>query len=182
MTQPSLESELAAMRAAAPNAEVLAAQMDQELTAFEEVMRRAQPHWQTRMPGRDWTPAQEADHTIRVNEGSGRLVRLLLSDKPMRPLPRQEGEVRNGRRVAPANTEPGPEQPLDALIERHTATRVLLTDVRAKADPERTAHHPFLGDLDALDWLRMAAYQTRHHRQTLQAGLDRLDAGERAED
>lgn len=179
--QPSLEEELRSLQAIYPDPEVLAQQMDLELTAFKETMRAAQPHWQTRMPGRDWTPAQEAEHTILVNEGTGRLVRLLLSDKPLRDAPKQQGELRDGRRLAPAGTQPGPELPLDVLMARHAATRPLLAGVRAEPDPARTFHHPFLGMLDAMDWLRMAAYQTRHHRQTLQAGLDRLNTGERAD-
>ena len=71
-----------------------------------------------------------------------------------------------------------PDQSLEALLERHAATRTLL-EVHAEADAARTLYHPFMDDLDALDWLRMAAYQTRHHRLSIQAGLDRLNAGQK---
>ena len=49
-----------------------------------------------------------------------------------------------------------------------------LLAVAAPADPGRTFYHPFMGQLDALDWLRMAAYQTRHHRQAVERGLAAL--------
>jgi hypothetical protein len=178
--QPSAQDRLAALRAAYPTPEAVTSGMQRELDAFEQTMRGAAAHWGTRMPGRDWTPAQEAEHTILVNEGTGKVVRLLLSGRPLRDTPQFPGQIRDGRWLAPPGTEPGPEQPLEALLARHAATCPLLAGVQAGPDPERTFPHPFLGNIDALDWLRMAAGQTGHHRRTLQAGLDRLDAGERA--
>lgn len=179
MTQPGIQDELAALRAAYPTPEATAQGMRRELEAFEATLRRAAAHWGEPMPGRTWTPAQEAEHTILVNEGVGRLVRLLLSGKPLREVPHQPGRVEKGRRVAPPGTEPGPGEGLEELLARHAATFPLLAGVRAEPDPERTWPHAFLGRLDALDWLRMAAWQTGHHRRTLGAGLDRLEAGER---
>lgn len=180
MTPLEEDFSVAALRAAYPDPDALPREMRRELEALAEVMRAAEPHWHTRMPGRTWTPAQEAEHTILVNEGSGRVVRLLLSGRAVRPAPQDPGRTENGRRLAPQGTLPGDEgQPLGALLARHAASAALL-EVQAAPDPERTFYHAFLGPLDALDWLRMAAWQTRHHRQTLQAGLNRLNAGERA--
>lgn len=179
----SVEEQLASLSAVYPTPEALITGMRQELTAFEATMRGAAPYWNTRMPGRDWTPAQEADHTIIINEGTGRLVRLLLSDKPLREPPQEPGVTEGGRRLAPASTLPGPDQPLETLLARHAATYALL-EVHAEPDPERTFYHPFMGKIGALDWLRMAAYQTRHHRLSLQAGVDQLAnaaGGERKE-
>ncbi|WP_216326494.1 DinB family protein [Deinococcus aestuarii] len=180
MTQSSLQDELVALRAALPTPGAVAAELDRELTAFADMMRAAEPRWHTPMPGRTWTPAQEAEHTVLVNEGTARVVRLLGSDRPLRETPRQEGRTENGRRLAPQGTEPGPGEDLAPLLARNEATRPLLAGVRAAPDPERTFPHPFLGMLDALDWLRMAAAQTRHHRATMRAGLDRLGARDRA--
>lgn len=177
---PSTQEELAALRAALPTPEAVSSRLRRELGAFEQAMHAAAAHWHTRLPGRDWTPAQEIEHTILVNEGTGRVVRLLLSGKPLRDVAVAPGQLRDGRRVAPAGTEPGPDQPLDTLLARHAASRALLEEVQADPDPQRTFPHPFLGQIDALDWLRMAAGQTGHHRRTLQAGLDRLNAGEPA--
>ena len=169
----SIEEQLASLSAVYPTPEALVEGMRQELGAFEATMNGAAPYWHTRMPGRDWTPAQEADHTILINEGTGKLVRLLLSGKPLRETEEQPGVVEGGRRIAPPGTEPGPDQPLETLLARHATTRALL-EVHADPDPERTFYHPFMGKIGALDWLRMAAYQTRHHRLSMQAGVDRL--------
>lgn len=169
----SVEEQLASLKADYPTPEALITAMEQELGAFESTMRWAAPYWNTVMPGRDWTPAQEADHTITINEGTGKLVRLLLSDKPLREAPQRPGVTEGGRRLAPPGTEPGPDQPLETVLQRHAATRPLL-EVHAESDPGRTFYHPFMGMLGALDWLRMAAYQTRHHRLSMQAGVDRL--------
>ena len=176
--QASIQDQLTALRSAYPGPEALLGSMSQELGAFEGVMRAAVPHWNTRLPGRGWTPAQEADHTILVNEAGGKIVRLLLSDKPLREVVRQPGQTQGLGRIAPPFLEPGPDQPLEALLERHAATRILL-EVHAEPDATRTFYHPFMDDIDALDWLRMAAYQTRHHRLSMQAGLDRLNAGQK---
>ncbi|GAA5512161.1 hypothetical protein Dcar01_00875 [Deinococcus carri] len=181
MTQPSPQEQVAALRTAFPTSEVLAQRLEQELDAFEQTLRAALPHWDTRMPDRTWSPAQEAEHTILVNEGTGRIVRLLLSEKPLRPTPQEPGRTtEDGRRLAPAGLEPGPEQPLEALLARHAATRALLEQVRAEANPGRTFFHPFMGMLDAQDWLRMTTWHTGSHRRSLQRGLERLNAGEPA--
>ncbi|GHF46552.1 hypothetical protein HNQ07_002417 [Deinococcus metalli] len=171
---PSEQEQLAALRAAYPTPEDLVSRMHRELDALEAVIRAAAPHWTTVLPGREWTPAQEAEHTVIINEGTGRLARLLLSDKAIRQPPEVPGEYREGRRQAPANTIPAGDHTPEQVLERHAATRELLT-VTAPADPTRTYYHPFMGQLDALDWLRMAAYQTRHHRQAIERGLAGLN-------
>ena len=89
---PSEQEQLAALRAAYPTPEDLISRMHRELDALDAVIRSAAPYWTTVQPGRDWTPAQEAEHTIVINEGSGRLVRGLLSDKEIRPPPEVPGK------------------------------------------------------------------------------------------
>ncbi|WP_412027206.1 DinB family protein [Deinococcus yunweiensis] len=173
MTLPTEQEQMAALRAAYPTPDDLVSRMYRELDAFEAVIRAAAPHWNTVQPGREWTPAQELEHAIIINEGTGRLVRLLRSDKEIRQPPQVPGEYRSGKRQAPATTIPAGDQTPEQLLERHAATRDLLA-VAAPADPGRTFYHPFMGQLDALDWLRMAAYQTRHHRQAVERGLAAL--------
>ncbi|PNY82952.1 DinB family protein [Deinococcus koreensis] len=177
MTQPSLnaQEQMVALRAAYPTPEFVAERLGQELGELEATIRAAQAHWHTPMPGREWTPAQEAEHAVLVNEGSGKLARLLLSDKPIRQPPEVYGVLRDGRRVAPPGTEPVGDQTPEALLARSAATRELLT-VHAPANPERTYFHPYMGQIDALDWLRMAAYHTRHHRKAMERGLAALSA------
>lgn len=177
MTLPNAEEQLAELHALYPTAEVMADRLRRELDAFEQTMREAETVWDRQMPNREWSPAQEAEHVILVNEGTVRVVRLLLSDKPLRAMPEQPGRTVNGRRLAPEGTEPGPGQPLDTLLERHAAARARLEEFRPDPDPSRTFYHPFLGRLDALDWLRMTTWHIRNHRKAMQVGLERLKAG-----
>ncbi|WP_027483188.1 DinB family protein [Deinococcus pimensis] len=151
----------------------VAARLEQELDAFERAAASAQDRWDTLMPHRAWTYAQEAEHIVVVNEGSARIARLLLSDRPLRPVEVPRGQLANGRRLAPEAMLPGPGQPWTALRERHAASReALLTAARQGHEtPDRTFPHPFMDDLDALGWLRMAAYHTRHHRRQLEKSV-----------
>jgi len=145
--------------------------LEEELQAFSAVMRLAAPHWHTPLPGRAWSPAQEAEHVVLVNESAGRLVGLLLSDRPLRALPQVPGRTENGRRLAPPGTEPGSGEALETLLDRHARSSALLAEFRPEPDPARTFVHPFLGPLDALDWLRMAAWHMGHHRRAMERGL-----------
>lgn len=172
MTQIDFAGNAAVLRALGISADEVRARLTRELGAFEAAVLAAQPRWQERLPGREWTAAQESEHVILVNEGTARVVALLLSDRPLRPVPAVPGEMRDGRRQAPASLVPGPDQPWEALRERHAAVRKALLGAAARAtdDPGRRFFHPFMGELTALDWLRMAALHMRHHRQHLQAG------------
>lgn len=180
MTSPHAEEQLVLLRATYPTSAVLAEQLARELAAFEQALRMAASHWHTLLPGRAWTPAQEAEHTILVNEGTGRIVRLLLSDRPLRAGPQEPGRTENGKRLAPAGTEPGPGEELGVLLARHAAAAARLRELHAAPNPERTFVHPFLGPLDALDWLRMATWHTRHHCQAIARGLAQLTGDEPA--
>lgn len=152
--------------------------LERELDAFEAAVARAGSRWNEPLPGRTWTAAQEAEHVILVNEGTARIVGLLASDRPLRPVPAVPGELVEGRRRAPASLHPGPGQAWSELEERHAASRAALLSgaERATEDPERRFFHPFLGDLTALDWVRMVGSHVRHHRKQLEAG-GRRDEG-----
>lgn len=153
--------------------------LERELDAFEAAVARSGGRWHDALPNRTWTAAQEAEHVILVNESTARIVALLNSDKALRPVPIVPGEVVEGRRQAPAAVQPGPGQAWVELEERHAASRAALLGhvERATDDPERRFFHVFLGDLTALDWLRMAAYHVRHHRRQLEAGGGMRDEG-----
>lgn len=170
---PGAQEQMAALRSAYPTPEFVAERLREELGELDATIRAARAHWHTPLPGRAWTPAQEAEHAVLVNEGSGKLARLLLSDKPIRQPPEVYGVLRDGRRVAPPGTEPAGDRTPDDLLARSAATRELLTVV-APANPQRTYFHPYMGQIDALDWLRMAAYHTRHHRKAMERGLAAL--------
>ncbi|MDL2345844.1 DinB family protein [Deinococcus sp. MIMF12] len=172
MTQPQEDwAQAAAMlRRLGTTGDEVAARLKRELDAFEAAVTRSQDRWHERLPGREWTAAQEAEHVILVNESSARIAGLLASDRPLRAAPRDPGVEVGGKRQAPEGTRPGPDQPWDALAGRHAAVREQLLTLAERAGdaPERTFFHPFMGDLTALDWLRMAAYHVGHHRRQLE--------------
>ncbi|MFC6661912.1 hypothetical protein [Deinococcus multiflagellatus] len=60
-----------------------------ELDAFEAHLRGRETDWTRVQPGRDWTPAQEAEHVALINESITRVLALLLSDREVRPAPRR---------------------------------------------------------------------------------------------
>ena len=185
MTQPeyedlAYEERVAWLRAFGKSPPDVAERLERELMAYAAAAGRAAPHWHTQMPDRTWTPAQESEHVVLVNEGSAKVARLLLSDKALRPTPQHpiEADVQ-GRRLAPPGTVPGEGQAWDALLGRHNAVQAALMAAARQAPEasERRFWHGAMGELTALDWLRMAAYHTRHHRKKLEAGLSALEAG-----
>ncbi|THF70104.1 DinB family protein [Deinococcus sp. Arct2-2] len=146
------------------------ARLERELDAFERAVAAVQPHWHTTLPQRAWTAAQESDHIIRVNAGTARIAALLLSDKPLRPTDQTPGVMVDGKRKAPAGLEPGPDQAWDALSGAHAQTRAALLQAAAHAPEtsDRTYFHPYMGELTALEWLKMATLHMRHHRKQLE--------------
>ncbi len=180
MTQTEYVERVRSLRAFGQSPAEVAERLERELGTFEQTAQRAQRHWHTRLPERDWTPAQESEHVILVNEGTAKVAALLLSDKPLRPVEQQPVVAdAQGKRRAPAATVPEHEQPWEALSERYQTVGAVLqaAALRAPEDAERKFWHPAMGELTALDWLRMAAYHTRHHRKLLAAGLERLEGG-----
>lgn len=144
---------------------------------FESALQQQQDHWLAPPAEGRWSPAQVTEHVLIVNEGVARIVALLLSGKPLRPGGSAPGETVDGRRVAPAGLEPGEGQAWEELQGRWVGSRAALVALGnrvSQADLSRTFHHPFLGEIDAHDWLRMATYHTRHHRRQLE---ERLPAG-----
>ncbi|MBB5233949.1 DinB family protein [Deinococcus budaensis] len=170
MTQAEWSGSVATLRSLGSSPAEVGARLERELNAFEAAVAAAQPRWHQRLPGREWTAAQESEHVILVNESSARIAALLVSDRALRPTPQVPGEQIGGKRVAPPGTVPGPDQPWEALAGRHAAARAALLAglERATDNPERTFFHPFMGELTALDWLRMAAYHVGHHRRQLE--------------
>ena len=139
----------------------MAERLEREYSQFAASVARAQPYWHTLLPDRTWTPAQEAEHTILVSEGSAKVAALLLSDKPLRPTPHEHvASDAQGRRVAPPGTVPGEGQTWSELEARHAASLIALQSAarRAQDGSERKFWHGAMGELTALDWLRMAAY------------------------
>ncbi|GGK26253.1 hypothetical protein GCM10008955_20010 [Deinococcus malanensis] len=146
------------------------ARLAAELDAFEAELRTRQADWSVTQPGREWSPAQEAEHVLLINEGITRLVGLLMSDRELRPLPQTPGVLKEGRRQAPAHTLPSPHGLAWADLEGRWAehrTRLEAAAAQLRDVPERTMWHPFYGELDALNWMRMVAGHLDSHRRLL---------------
>lgn len=179
MTEPGPQEQMASLRTFYASPEKLVSQLREELDALAGTIWAATAQWQAVMPEREWTPAQEAEHALMVAEGTGKVVRLLRSEKPLQAQPEVPVEVIGGKRKAPPGTVPTGEFTPEQLLARLEAVRPGL-NVVAEANPARTFYHPAMGHLDALDWLRMAAWHTRHHRQAIQRGLKALSANDAA--
>ncbi|WP_424949398.1 DinB family protein [Deinococcus sp.] len=151
------------------------------LRRFAASIPEHQSHWQGAPAEGRWSPAQVTEHVLLVNEGVSKIVSLLLSDKPLRPVPTTPGETVGGKRVAPAGLEPAAAMGWAELEPRWQASMALLTGLAARlegADLSRRYFHPFLGELDAHDWTRMATFHTRHHRRQLSEGQPEERAAE----
>lgn len=184
MTQTKYASQMAWLLTFGHTPAQVAERLALEQRNFEDAAVRAQPHWHAPLPQRTWTPAQEAEHVILVAESSAKIAALLLSDKPLRNMPQTPIVTdAQGRRQAPAGTVPGQGQPWEALSKRATAVGETLQaaalnapDDAATGAADRKFWHQAMGELTALDWLRMTAFHTRHHRKKLEAGLKQLEA------
>ncbi|MFC6801424.1 DinB family protein [Deinococcus caeni] len=87
--------------------------------------------------------------------------------------PRAPGETTpDGRRVAPPHTRPSDTGlAWEDLDTRWAQSRAGLERTAAdlRATPGRTLWHPFFGELDAMDWMRMVAIHLNNHRKQLEA-------------
>lgn len=146
------------------------ANIRQEAEAFGAHLRTRQADWQQVQAGREWSPAQEAEHVMAIGDAASGAIRLLLSDKPLRAMPQISGKLVDGKRQAPEFSLPTTGLPWDELDQRWTAhqTALLALADEIRATPGRTFWHPFLGELDALDWMRSLVGHLRGHRQLLE--------------
>ena len=149
--------------------------LEREFSALNDAFLARQADWSQVQQGREWTPAQEAEHIILINEAGMKAVRLLCSERELRPIPQESGLLKDGTRQSPPFAVPGAGLTWDDLTAeagRWNAHRAALTALAEQAtdDSARTLWHPFLGQLGAHDWLRSLGAHMRHHRQLLQRG------------
>lgn len=142
-----------------------------ELDAFEAELRTREADWMATQPGREWSPAQEVEHVIKINAGITRLLGLLLSERELRPMPQTPGVLKDGKRQAPDHSLPGDtglnwNSWQEVWSEHRAALEAVAADVRET--PGRTAWHPYFGELDALNWVRMVAAHLHSHRELLE--------------
>ncbi len=147
------------------------ASLKRELGALTDELRKRQDDWATVQAGRDWSPAQDAEHIIKVSDAGGQAARLLLSDKEIRPFPQVPATLKDGKRQAPDFTLPSAGgltwEELDTKWAEHGQRLTELAD-QIRETPGRTLWHPYFGELDALDWLRASIGHLRGHRELLQ--------------
>ena len=151
--------------------EQISAELHKALERFQVALPECQGHWlSSPAPGR-WSPAQVTEHVLMVNEVVAEIAAQLLSQTPRLPPPSGPGQVIGGKRVSPERLEPGPGAAWADLAGRWQTACERLNAVSARlqdADLSRRYAHPFLGEIDAHDWLRMATFHTRHHRRQLE--------------
>lgn len=149
-------------------------ELERELALLDAHLRSRHADWTQVLPGRAWSPAQEAEHALLIAEAGARAVRLLLSARPLRPVAHEPGTLVDGQRQSPAFAVPGTEgltwEALDGRWAAHVADLLSLA-AQVRSTPDRVLWHPFLGELDAVGWLRSISAHTRHHREALQRSV-----------
>lgn len=169
MTSPL--KDRSALQSIGETPEAVRARLGQELDQFWAHLQTRQADWTRTQPGREWSPAQEAEHVMMVNGSIASVTRLLVSDKELRPMPQVPGEVKDGKRQAPPSSLPSEQGAAwDGLEAAWTQNRALAEAAAAQvvATPGRTFWHPFFGELDALDWLRVMTGHIASHRLLLE--------------
>lgn len=169
MTQPLYDP--AVLKFVGQTPEEVRTRLSVELDRFEAQLRGRQGDWTVTQPNRDWSPAQEAEHVLKIDTSIVPLMRLLLSDKELRPSPQVPGVTINGKRQSPDSLLPSAEgMPFEALDTTWAEHRQKLEEMAAQVreTPGRTFWHQFFGEIDALDWLRMITVHLRAHRKLLE--------------
>ncbi|ADV67081.1 DinB family protein [Deinococcus maricopensis] len=150
------------------------ARLQHELTAYQAALAAHARPLDEPLPGRPWSAAQLTEHVALVNASVARVLRLLASDRDLSAYPDTPAAVVDGRVQAPAPLQPGENLPAVELEARWAAANEQLHGAVGSVDttdPARTFPHPAFGQLDALGWLRMAAFHTRHHRKQLEGAF-----------
>lgn len=161
----------AGLRALGATPDEARARLTKEFDRLEAHLRARQADWTRTQPGRDWSPAQEAEHVVLIDMGIARLLGLLLSERELTPSAQVPGTFRDGKRQTPPFAAPSADGlAWDTWETRWAEHRAAFEQVAAgvRETPGRTMWHPFFGELDALDWLRMVSGHARNHRLLLE--------------
>ena len=156
----------------------VAAQLKTALADFEATLAETRERWTVPVgevaPHPDytlsWSPAEQAEHVLRANTGFSKIVYLLGGDKPLPAVPRERGPLsERGRPVSPAGFLPeGALSWEDWAAGWREVNGRFLTEVgRISPASTRRFWHPYLGDLGALDWARVAVWHAHSHRRQL---------------
>ena len=159
------------LRAMGETPEEVRARLGSELDRLEAQLRRREADWTRPQPGRDWSPAQEAEHVVLIDTSITRVMGLLLSGRELTPTAQVPGPLVEGKRKSPPFAEPSAQGlPWEGWETRWAEHRAALEAVAAgvRPTPGRTFWHLYFGELDALDWLRMVAGHAYNHRKLLE--------------
>ena len=173
MTAPLQDPALLAFAGATPGE--VHTRLQRELDLFWQHVQTRRHDWQQVQPGREWSPAQEVEHVLLINGAVTGVLRLLLSDRPLRPVPQEPGVLRDGKRQAPASSLPSEGGVAwDEAAEKWAQSRAAAEEISAqvRATPDRTFWHPFFGELDALNWQRMLTSHVMSHRLLLERSAE----------
>ena len=118
-----------------------------------------------------WSPAEIADHVVRVNKNITRAVQR--TTQGLEPLVLPRGTLSSeGRPISPASGLPEPGRSLEALVSDLQETRKTFTDAAREAEGARKENElcmvqPFLGPMSVLECLQMVSWHVRHHHRQL---------------
>jgi hypothetical protein len=137
--------------------------------------------WATPRAEGVWSPGQVAEHLALTYEYNRKVVQGTAEGLPfplglmLRPLLRRividntlkAGKfTRKGRAPKPFRPGPTPPAPADAIARLTSAVSGMEADLRSRPRSE-TIDHPVFGSIRTVDWIKVQAIHTRHHRAQL---------------
>ena len=133
-----------------------------------------------------WSPAQHLHHILISNGMMLKGVRLIHAGRG--PVTRDGGPNRaglvvlqrerfpRGKAEAPDRVRPADRPDRDALTTSLARSRAGLADLEpllpSLADRDGRLPHPYLGDLNAAEWLRIVRVHSQHHLQIIREITD----------
>ncbi len=155
------------------------ARLGESRKALLALLQGADPTWLT-TPLREgaWTPLMVAEHIALVEDSTARVLRRLRrmrAGEALPPVQAVPGEYKDGKPQAPEGVRPQGGMGLEEVLALLARARAALLEEAAQADPHHPATfpHPFFGELNALGWVRAAAYHEAHHLKALQEAFSR---------
>ncbi len=118
-----------------------------------------------------WSPAEIADHVVRVNRNLAKAIARTAEGREPLVLPR--GTLSSeGRPLSPESGLPEPGRPLEALLSDLQETREAVTNAAKEAErsskaDEQCMVQPFLGPMSVLECFQMVSWHVRHHHRQL---------------
>lgn len=144
-----------------------------ELGDFEALFSRLEKRWLEPLYPGAWSPAQIAEHVAITNRHKANTLRLLERGEPLADVFVVQGTFARGKPQSPDYALPSEGQPptviRDVWQQMHTDIASAVAQVSVWHGDTR--QHPFFGELDALDWLRVMSFHTAHHRRGLEPTL-----------